>query len=245
VHRARAPARSWQINLLSGEWTYGGGGEDYAKREQSNLGARQFRMRRDTFPKLALPEARRLLSDVARPVLNPCWSQASDCRSTVGFALPLAKQERSRYSGARGRAVRRAARPRRGRSASPAGRLSCPCSRAPATRWRRRGPRPYPRPADRGPGRGRRAGGPSALGAPRRERCWTEGDFATGIDAFRVFDCVAGETRDSSLGNATALILNELATHSVHQVQYGFSSFHDLGATGIPTESRLLTQPQR
>jgi hypothetical protein len=37
-----------------------------------------------------------------------------------------------------------------GRCGSPADRPPCPCSRAPASRWRRRADRPCPRPADPG-----------------------------------------------------------------------------------------------
>jgi hypothetical protein len=50
-----------------------------------------------------------------------------------------------------------------GRCASPAGRPPCPCSRAPATRWRRRAGRPFPRPAAQGSGPGRRAADLSAF----------------------------------------------------------------------------------
>jgi hypothetical protein len=57
------------------------------------------------------------------------WSARRARCATRVFAVPL-----PRWPAARGRGVRRPARPRRGRCASPADRLSCPCSRGKAPR---------------------------------------------------------------------------------------------------------------
>jgi hypothetical protein len=80
-----------------------------------------------------------------------------------GFSLDAKTSPRPPPASARGRAVRRPARPPRGRSGSPPVGFYPLRSPGTATRWRLRAGRPCPRSADPGPGPGRRAGGPSVL----------------------------------------------------------------------------------